>query len=502
MFIIDLRNALVSEYRFSVMDNENVDKVGIISQFTQYSDYSIYLKIESDDRTYVDKIAIANEDVSVEDGALVVKWTMGRVSTQCKQINLQLQFEKEIEGKQYTAQSRIVSLTLRDTINVDEEMSHVYPKILEDLRHDIDQEHATNESQQEEINANKEKLQGIENGAQVNVIEQVIINGTEVQPVEKAVSFNVPTQTSQLENNSDFTTKTYVDNAIAEIEMRSDVVDVVGTYEDLEAYDTSHLAPNSLIKVINDETHDNEITYYRWVVVNNVGSWVYVASEGAFYTTSQIDQMLLDYFKKNADLEPSADNTISLGTLLKAFKDLYLKGKIYSTNFIVSDGTNDLFKIDTTNGNVKVYYSFLPHANYSNSLGTPSLMWYDLYLSHNFSDGSSNNSFSVDNVMGLFNRTTSSADNEVKLSRLLTFSKSADTTFTFETAKSNCLAEYKAIITNSGASAINLTFTGVNVIKTNDDTIGITNNVMSLPSGTTIEINVMNNNMVAINWNA
>ena len=500
MFIIDLRNALVSEYRFSVMDNENVDKVGIISQFTQYSDYSIYLKVESDDRTYVDKIAIANEDVSVEDGALVVKWTMGRVSTQCKQINLQLQFEKEIEGKQYTAQSRIVSLTLRDTINVDEEMSHVYPKILEDLRHDIDQEHATNETQQEEINANKEKLQGIEEGAQVNVIEHVIINGTEVQPVEKAVSFSVPTQTSQLENNSDFTTKTYVDNAIAEIEMRSDVVDVVGTYADLEAYDTSHLAPNSLIKVINDETHDHEITYYRWVVVDNVGSWVYVASEGAFYTTAQIDQMLLDYFKKNADLEPSADNTISLGTLLKAFKDLYLKGKIFNANFIVNDGTNDVFIIDSVNSQIKSLFSFLPTSNNLNDLGNSTYKWRDLFLAHNLNDGA--NAFTISHVMGLFNLSKTDTGNEIRWSRLLTFSKSADTTFTFETAKTTCLSEYKAIITNSGASAINLTFTGVNVIKTNDDTIGITNNVMSLPSGITIEINVMNNNMIAINWNA
>ena len=44
----------------------------------------------------------------------------------------------------------------------------------------------------------------------------------------------------------------------------SDVKDIVGTYAALQNYDTSTLGDNDIIKVLNDETHDNETTYYRW----------------------------------------------------------------------------------------------------------------------------------------------------------------------------------------------------------------------------------------------
>lgn len=46
----------------------------------------------------------------------------------------------------------------------------------------------------------------------------------------------------------------------------SDVADVVGTYADLQAYDTSRLTDNAIIKVLNDETQGGASTYYRWTI--------------------------------------------------------------------------------------------------------------------------------------------------------------------------------------------------------------------------------------------
>ena len=77
---------------------------------------------------------------------------------------------------------------------------------------------------------------------------------------------------------------------IENIEAASDVVDVVGTYAELEAYDTSKLHDNDLIKVLQDETHDNEIAYYRWSTSTEAFS--YVGAEGPYYTQSQIDVMM------------------------------------------------------------------------------------------------------------------------------------------------------------------------------------------------------------------
>ena len=60
----------------------------------------------------------------------------------------------------------------------------------------------------------------------------------------------------------DVPTKTYVDNAdgnlqtqIDALASRSDVVDVVATYAALQAYDTTTLIDNDVIKVLADETH-------------------------------------------------------------------------------------------------------------------------------------------------------------------------------------------------------------------------------------------------------
>lgn len=77
---------------------------------------------------------------------------------------------------------------------------------------------------------------------------------------------------------------------IETIEAASDVVDVVGTYAELQAYDTSKLQDNDLIKVLADETHNGAITYYRWST--STEAFTYIGSEGPYYTEGQVDSLL------------------------------------------------------------------------------------------------------------------------------------------------------------------------------------------------------------------
>lgn len=65
----------------------------------------------------------------------------------------------------------------------------------------------------------------------------------------------------------------------------SDVFDVVGTYAQLQAYDTSTVPTNDIIKVLQDETRDDAMTYYRW----NGTSWVFIGAEGPYYTVAETD---------------------------------------------------------------------------------------------------------------------------------------------------------------------------------------------------------------------
>ena len=96
------------------------------------------------------------------------------------------------------------------------------------------------------------------------------------------------------------------------IEMSSDVVDIVGTYAELQAYDTSKLHDNDIIKVLQDETHSNETAYYRWSTTTS--SFSYVGSEGPYYTESEIDTMLAgkqDTLTAGANITIDANNEIS-----------------------------------------------------------------------------------------------------------------------------------------------------------------------------------------------
>ena len=67
----------------------------------------------------------------------------------------------------------------------------------------------------------------------------------------------------------------------------SDVTDIVGTYAELQAYDTQHLNNNDIIKVLADETHDDEPSYYRFN--KTAGTFSYIGSESASYTKAQAD---------------------------------------------------------------------------------------------------------------------------------------------------------------------------------------------------------------------
>ena len=55
-----------------------------------------------------------------------------------------------------------------------------------------------------------------------------------------------------------------VEDEVEELKNNPDVVDIVATYADLQAYDTSKLTDKDVIRVLADETHSGDSTYYRF----------------------------------------------------------------------------------------------------------------------------------------------------------------------------------------------------------------------------------------------
>lgn len=91
---------------------------------------------------------------------------------------------------------------------------------------------------------------------------------------------------TQARQDADVNLQNQIDSIVAS----SDVVDIVGTYQDLQNYDTSKLGDNDIIKVLNDSTHNNATSYFRWK--KSTSTWQYIGSEGPYYTKAQTDVLL------------------------------------------------------------------------------------------------------------------------------------------------------------------------------------------------------------------
>lgn len=93
------------------------------------------------------------------------------------------------------------------------------------------------------------------------------------------------------------------------ISASSDVTDIVGTYADLQAYDTSKLKDNDIVKVLQDESQNDETTYYRWST--STETFTLIGEEGPYYTKASADTKFQDKLTPGANISIDANNEIS-----------------------------------------------------------------------------------------------------------------------------------------------------------------------------------------------
>ena len=138
------------------------------------------------------------------------------------------------------------------------------------------------------------------------------------------------------------------------ISASSDVKDIVGTYAELQAYDTSILGDNDIIKVLQDEMHSDETTYYRWSTATQ--TFTLIGEEGPYYTKSATDQLLAAKADKATTYtKTETDNLLSgkQGTLT-AGSNISISGDTISatdTTYSAGNGldlTGTTFSVDTT----------------------------------------------------------------------------------------------------------------------------------------------------------
>lgn len=156
---------------------------------------------------------------------------------------------------------------------------------------------------------------------------------------------SINTHTTQITNlstqiNTETTNRQNADidlqNQIDAISASSDVKDIVGTYQELQNYDTSGLGNNDIIKVLRDETQDGATTYYRWNAANQTFSLI--GEEGPYYTKSETDSLLTG----KQDVLEAGENISIIGDIISATDTTYTAGSgldLTGTEFSVDTST-------------------------------------------------------------------------------------------------------------------------------------------------------------------
>lgn len=154
----------------------------------------------------------------------------------------------------------------------------LWGKITGKLATKVDKVEGKQLSTEDYTSAEKTKLAGIEEGAQVNVLESVSVNGTALTPTSKGVDISVPTNNNQLTNGAGYQTASDVSSAIttALADVTSFEFEVVQTLPAKGVKGTIYLVPNS------------------GVGTNVYDEYIWISTDGETYSFELLGQKELD----------------------------------------------------------------------------------------------------------------------------------------------------------------------------------------------------------------
>lgn len=166
------------------------------------------------------------------------------------------------------------------------------------------------------------------------------------EDAEKVLQDNIDT-----EENSRIDADNNLQSQIDAINARKDVIDILGTYEELLTYENEYLSDGDIIKILNDSQHDNRQSYYKWSQASS--AWEYIGSDSASYTIAESDALL----KLKADLEsPKLTGTPTTPTASLTSNDKTIANTEFTQALVKQyDDTNVHLTGDETIDGVKTF---------------------------------------------------------------------------------------------------------------------------------------------------
>jgi len=150
------------------------------------------------------------------------------------------------------------------------------------LQANIDSEASLRESTDNTIQNNLSDEITRATGVEEELRTDLTAETTRATSVETTLTNNLTEEISNRE-----TADRDLQSQIDTIEATQNVVDIVGTYAELEVYDTTHLKDNDKIQVLQDETEGGS-TIYKW----DKSKWSLIGEFGPYYTVSETDDLL------------------------------------------------------------------------------------------------------------------------------------------------------------------------------------------------------------------
>ena len=125
------------------------------------------------------------------------------------------------------------------------------------------------------------------------------------------------------------------------IEAGKNVADIVGTYAQLLAYDTTYIQVGDIIQVMSDEDQGGSTSNYRLASKSPV-TWTLIGSEAPTYTKTESDNKFATIISLNATNIIVGNNTSAISTIMT---DYATNIALAATNQNVSDNTNEIVSI-------------------------------------------------------------------------------------------------------------------------------------------------------------
>ena len=191
------------------------------------------------------------------------------------------------------------------------------------------------------LNSEISRAKAAESTNATNIANEI----TRAKKAEEVLTTNLSTEVSD-RKKADNNLQTQIDA----INSRSDVVDVVATKAELDAYDKD-ISINDIVKVLQDETHDNATSYYRNTASSKPYVWEFIGSLGPYYTQAQTDGLINNEAtlreNKDNELNTKIDGEIDRAKGVEGTKldKVSTANKVYGTEVTGAQTTYDVSKL-------------------------------------------------------------------------------------------------------------------------------------------------------------